>query len=167
MASMPIKILDSITKILKAIHDLLPQLFVEPAYNQDPKELPMNQPDKKDNLHKFCTAIKIHEGWYEGSRSWRNNNPGNARYSSVGYLPIYGKVGRDKNNFAIFSDYITGWLYLSNLVKDKIKKNPTWNFYQFFSNYAPDSDGNNSKQYAEVVAKKVGVSPNTVLSTII
>lgn len=169
MASMPNldHLLTRLADALKQLSALLPQLFPEPAYDKDPRELPMNQPDKKDNLHKFCLAIKTHEGWFPGSRSQRNNNPGNARYSSVGYLPIYGKVGRDKDNFAIFKDYATGWLYLNNLVKEKIKKNPSWNFYQFFSNYAPDSDGNNSKNYAEIVANKVGVSPHTILSTIL
>lgn len=145
-------IIEQLTALLKQLQDYL---------NPPPPVV-----DKKGLLPRFLQAIKQHEGWFEGSRSWRNNNPGNCRYSSVGYLPIYGEVKRDPQNFAIFKDYATGYLYLRNLVKDKINKNPTWNFYDFFKVYAPDEDNNDSKRYAEVVAKRLEVPPTAILSNL-
>lgn len=149
------KILEQLAAILKQLQDYLATPTPQP------------QADTKLNLQKFCLAIKAHEGWFPGSRSQRNNNPGNCRYSSVGYAAIYGEVKRDAQNFAIFKDYATGYLYLQNLVKDKVKKHPTWNFYDFFNVYAPDSDGNDSKAYAKVVAAKLSVPPTTILSTLL
>ena len=137
------------------MQEIPPEIIMEPIKNP-PNNL----------LNTFCLEIKRHEGWFFGSRSQRNNNPGNCRYSSVGYLPIYGKVGKDDKNFAIFKDYETGYLYLKNLVKHKVNKNPSWNFYQFFEVYAPSFE-NDSKRYAEIVAKSCGVSPTTTLSKIL
>lgn len=117
--------------------------------------------DTINYLDSLCNAIKVYEGWFEGSRSFRNNNPGNCKFSPVGYLPKYGEVKRDKDNFAIFSSYEIGWEYLQNLVKEKCKKHPDWNLVSFFKEYAPDNDGNNSTNYASWVAKRMGVSPFT------
>jgi hypothetical protein len=147
----------ALEKLLKTVSDYLATMQPEPA----PK------PAQK-LLQTFCLAIKEHEGWYPGSRSYRNNNPGNAKFSTVGYLKIYQPVKEEKDGpFAVFKDYATGYLYLQNLVKHKVKKNPTWDFYDFFAVYAPDEDSNNSRQYAEVVAKRCNVSPTTKLSTIL
>lgn len=114
--------------------------------------------NKPDYLTELCLAIRDFEGWEEGSRSWRNNNPGNCRYSSVGYLPKYGEVKRDAQNFAIFKDYGTGWMYLKNLVFGKAQKHPEWNLVSFFKEYAPTEDNNNPQNYASWVAKKIGVN---------
>ena len=112
---------------------------------------------KNDRVHEFCMGIRQHEGWYEGSRSWRNNNPGNVKYSPVGYLPIYGTVLKDKDNFAIFKDYETGWLYLNNLIKAKCTKFPNQTILEFINIYAPSSDGNDPFVYARFLADKLGV----------
>lgn len=128
-----------------------------------PTPSPAPTPSK---LQTFCLAIKQHEGWFPGSRSQKNNNPGNCRFSSQGYLPIYGHVGKDPQSFAIFKDYATGYLYLQNLVKSKISVNPKQSFYAFFEVYAPSFE-NDSKHYAEVVAKACGVSPSDPVSKIL
>lgn len=128
---------------------------VKPYPNVTPVE------EDKDYLTLMCRAIRKHEGWYAGSRSWRNNNPGNCKYSSVGYLPKYGTVGKDKDGFAIFSSYELGWLYLNNLILEKARKHPNWSLVTFFSEYAPASDGNYPASYASIVAQDMGVSPFT------
>lgn len=138
-----------------------------PAAPESPERTPTPPPAPKESrLEKFCLAIRTHEGWYPGSRSWRNNNPGNCRYSSVGYASIYGKVGKDAQNFAVFRDYATGWRYLQNLVKEKIRKNPRWDFYDFFEVYAPSFE-NDSKRYAEVVAKACGMEATDAVSSVL
>ena len=134
----------------------------------------------KDKLDIFCQAVKEHEGWIPNppSRSFRNNNPGNCRYSSVGYSAKYGVVKEDRKGvkenqrgFAIFKDYPTGFLYLKNLVISKITKHPDWDFYQFFGDekdgWAPNSDNNDSGRYAEVVASKLKLSAKTKISVLL
>lgn len=140
-----------------------------------------NQPiPTVSKLEKFCSAIKEHEGWYppspaypKGSRSYRNNNPANARYSGVGYDPIYGTVLKDSSNFAIFRDYATGWLYLTNLVKKSAQglKQPKYResmtIAEFFAVYAPASDGNDPVGYAHFVAGKVGVPVTAPIASLL
>lgn len=116
-----------------------------------------------DFLHDFAKAIEQYEGFYKGSRSYRNNNSGNCRFSPIGYLPIYGEVKRDADNYAIFPTYELGFLYLKNLCKHKIEKNPTWNFVDFFHWFAPTEDNNKPLIYAGWVGKKVGRDPLTKL----
>lgn len=117
---------------------------------------------KSTNLVKFCTAIRDFEG-KPGDLNYKNNNPGNARCSPVGYLPKYGFV-KCVNNFAVFSTYALGWEYLNNLVHFKAVSHPTWTILDFFNNYAPTSDNNPTKRYASFVAKRMGVSVNTKLN---
>ena len=100
--------------------------------------------------------------WLGGTKSWRNCNPGNARYSHAGYMMIYGDVYRDKDNFAIFESYETGFLYLKNLVLTKARRHPDWNLVQFIGDesdgWAPASDNNNVTAYATALANALGVS---------
>jgi hypothetical protein len=124
-------------------------------------------PPATSRLDAFCAAIKAHEGWFPGSRSFRNNNPGNCRYSSVGYLDIYKPVLKDAQGFAVFKDYATGWLYLQNLIREKIKAHPQWTLLQFFNNYAPAGDNNDPTAYANAVAKAVGLTSADLISKIL
>lgn len=119
--------------------------------------MPQDPPiQKRDMLKELCTYIRDYEG-KPGDRNYRNNNPGNCRYSSVGYLAKYGTVGKDKDGFAIFKDYATGFLYLENLIKYKINKNPTWTLLDLISNWAPSADHNNPLMYTENVAGRLRV----------
>lgn len=140
---------------------------IEPPVEPPKPPVPAPKPvPAKSKLEPFCLAVRAHEGWYAGSRSWRNNNPGNCRYSSVGYAKMYGHVGKDDKNFAVFRDYATGWLYLNNLVKAKISANPSQDFYAFFEVYAPSFE-NDSKHYAAVVAKACGLKPTDPVSKVL
>jgi len=58
---------------------------------------------KQSKLDLFCEAIKEHEGWYPGSRSYRNKNPGNIKY--IGQKRA---VGQDSGGFCIFETYTDG-----------------------------------------------------------
>jgi hypothetical protein len=132
-----------------------------------PTPPPTVPPAHENKLEAFCEAIKTHEGWSPGSRSWRNNNPGNCRYSSVGYLDIYKPVLKDAQNFAVFKDYATGWLYLKNLVGTKIQANPNQSIAAFFEIYAPASDNNDPVRYAQVVATACGLKTSDPISKIL
>ena len=116
---------------------------------------------------KMAEAIKFHEGFFIGSRSRRNNNPGNFKY-----IGQYKSTGKDAQGFAIFPDYETGWNHLLKVLhnacvgKSFAYKN-TMTLYEYFAKYAPDSDDNDPKRYAKVVALYIGVSPFTQLKDLI
>lgn len=134
-------------------------------------------------LRKFCEAIARMEGWYKpGSLSQRNNNPGNIRKFET--ITVNGEkktlVGFQKYNSPqegwaalekLVKRYLTGTLSVyqslkwKELWKDRAVKSPT--LYEFFQVYAPDSDGNNSKKYAEFVAKETGLPLNLPLAPLV
>lgn len=124
--------------------------------------------EKNDTLLiKWAEAIKRHEGWFVGSRSYRNNNPGNFRFTD--YLKSLGAVGADANNYSIFKTFDAGWGALLQFLRDaqanelrayrlhaqaKGREIPT--LRDFFEVYAPSADSNNPLHYAEVVAEYIG-----------
>jgi hypothetical protein len=67
-----------------------------------------------------------------------------------------------------FKDYVTGCLYLQNLIREKIKAHPQWTLLQFFKNYAPAEDNNDPTAYAAAVGKRLGVDYKTyVISNLV
>lgn len=123
----------------------------------------------KATLNNFCLAIRDHEG-NPGDLNYKNNNPGNFRCSSVGYDRKYGIVlcvETASGKFAKFETYELGWLYLQNIVKERINKHPDWTLIDFFSNYAPSTDGNNPVLYAKYVAYRMGVGSDFKIKNIL
>lgn len=123
-------------------------------------------------LQLWAQAIKEHEGWSVGSHSYRNNNPGNFKYSTSGYLSKYGLVKKDAGDFAIFPTYDQGWLYLVNSLKNWATTGnslykPTMTLLQFFHVYAPTSDNNDPNAYANAVAQKIGVPTSTQIKDLL
>lgn len=93
----------------------------------------------------------------------RNNNPGNIKDMNFGSV-----IGKDARGFAQFA---TPEDWFDALV-EKVKFNqnsPKSRYYgktiaQYFQMYAPSSDGNNPKGYAQDVANKLWVGVNTPIS---
>jgi hypothetical protein len=173
VAQSPISMaLEALKKSLLALDawlsDILPQQKPTPTPTPvEPKPVPSSV-----LLNALFLAMRRHEGWYIGSRSQRNNNPLNCRYSSVGYLPKYGEVKEDRQGakagqrgFAIFKDYETGALYCKNLILQKAKKHPDWSLFSFIGDekegWAPASDNNNVHAYVYAIAKEMNVNPTT------
>lgn len=140
---------------------LPPEAPVKPVVAPFTPQPSPTTPARTAPLETFCLAIRSREGWFPGSRSFKNNNPGNCRYSSVGYAAVYHPVLRDKDGFAIFKDYATGWLYLQNLVRELAKEHPTWSVLDFFNTYSPAADANDPVSYAKEVAAKLGANYQT------
>lgn len=112
----------------------------------------------KKRVEDFAEAIKIYEGWFPGSKSYRNNNPGNLRYTQQA-----GTTGQDPTGFAIFSTYDFGWNALVHQLRIAINGvsqvyNPEMTFQEFFSKYAPSSDNNDPDKYATFVAGRLGLT---------
>lgn len=161
--------------LLKEWLGLLQNATKPPTTPVAPPNNPTPTPPPNNLLNAFCLAIQHHEGGRPQDLNIRLHNPGACRFSSIGYLAVYGKVteyltGNEKpgqRGFAKFETYEKGFLYLKNLVRIKAQKHPGWNLYDFFGNpiegWAPDSDNNNSRRYAQAVGKELGVDPQTFL----
>ena len=139
-----------------------------------PTEAPASpQPYPKATLENLCLTLRDFEGLElnpktgKPDQNWRLNNPGNCRYNKSGYLPMYGKVGRSANGFAIFETYEIGWLYLKNMIKNQIKKNPTWTLRNFIYNYAPPDDDNPTESYGLFLSKRLGVSMDFLMKNLV
>ena len=122
-------------------------------------------------LLKFCFAIQMHEGWSApgishptGTRSYRNNNPGNIKYGE--FAKSCGANGQDDKGFARFESYLDGFNALKALVVGAATGksstcDPAMTLEQFFSKYALCSDGNDPSAYARTIARKLGVDCKT------
>lgn len=125
-------------------------------------------------LDLWCMAIQGMEGYIapcsqypNGTVAWRNKNPGNLRFHNQ-----LGNIGQDKRGFAIFPDYQTGYNVLKTLLINACTGkstvyHPTMTLYDFYAVYAPSFDNNDPRNYANVVAKRLGVSANTQISNLI
>jgi hypothetical protein len=120
-------------------------------------------------LDKWAEAIKRFEGWTTSSLSFRNNNPGNLRPSIE---PWQGQIGVDSNHFVIFDSYDNGIralkMSLFNAATGKSRiYHPSDSLYDFFDRYAPTSDNNYPRRYAEFVAAQLNVDPNIQISQLV
>lgn len=151
--------------LVNALQRLVPLLQAQLANYQH-----MIPDDAPARLVAWAKAIQEHEGWYPGSRSQRNNNPGNLRFT--GYVQGLGATGKDGSNFAIFPSADRGFAALCQFLRDAAegklipyKGDPT--LRQFYRVYAPANDNNQPDTYAAVVASKVGVDVDTHISQLI
>ena len=124
---------------------------------------------KSLRLNAWALAIQQYEGYYQGSASFRNNNPGNLKYTR--YTESLGATASSQNGFAIFPTYQVGFSALKQFLKDASSgvlpayKGVT--IIGFFEKYSPSSDGNEPLAYANFVAKKVVATPQTLINTLV
>lgn len=110
--------------------------------------------EPKATVREFALALQQFEGWFPGSMSYKNNNPGNLRWSP------FSK--RSYKGFAVFDTYEQGLDALIYQINIAVKGNSLvyWKgmtFLDFFSVYAPSSDGNQPRKYATFIAQKLKV----------
>jgi len=120
----------------------------------------LNKGVTKSFIPQWIEAIKI----MEGAKPYRNN-PGNIRF-------IGQKYAVNDNGYCKFDTYEHGYQALESLLinactgKSKIYY-PTMTLNDFYDKYAPDSDGNDSNNYAKFVAKRLGVSVDTQIKELL
>ena len=167
-------------KILEAMKQVLSLqwLWIEKIKKKDdtenePKPEPVEPPEpepviKVSKILGFCQSIKIHEGFFEGSRSQRGNNPGNLKYTKL--TASLGATRADIDNFAYFPTYEIGWQALISFVKlaanNQLKNYKDCSILSFFKTYAPSFE-NDSIRYAEFVARQINESPESLLKDFI
>lgn len=101
-------------------------------------------------------------GTGSGSRSWRNNNPGNIKFGE--YAKSVGATGQDDKGFAVFPDYATGRKAQEKLLFDSEGyRHKT--LAGAIAKWAPASDGNDPNSYAADLAKAAGVDVGTRMET--
>lgn len=92
-----------------------------------------------------------------GSRSWRNNNPGNLEYGK--FAKNHGAIGTD-GRFAVFPDKETGDEARIALLRGKYGNH---SIEEMVATYAPPHE-NDTGRYASVISAAAGVSPSTRIS---
>jgi len=99
-------------------------------------------------LEALHDAIQHREGWYPGSRSNRNRNPGNLRATSV------SPHSMDAEDYCVFGSVVTGSFALLTELTAKVTGNnehgitPDSTLDDLMNVYAPASDGNQPHPYA-------------------
>lgn len=167
--------------IIQKLINLIAQAlgFVQKEVDRITKEnstsIEVPEPTPQKAIDSFCLAIQEFEGYFapgvnskypNGTISWRNNNPGNLR--PAGQIGMTGSKG----GFAVFKNYEVGYQALYHQVeiacngKSKVY-HPNMTILEFFSKFAPSSDGNYPKIYATFVANKLGVSVDFVIRNLI
>lgn len=97
----------------------------------------------------------------EGTRAWRNNNPGNLEFGA--FARARGAVGTD-GRFAVFPTYEAGRKAKSDLIfETNTYKNLS--LQEAISRYAPQFE-NDTNNYISQVARAAGISTRTVMSTL-
>ena len=117
-------------------------------------------------VNRFALAIQNAEGWFEGSWSYRTNNPGN-----ITDMGRPGQIGTETNpksgiTFPVFDSYESGFAALVWKLKRAFTGlstvySPTMTISEFFEKYSHDQNE------AENVSSLLGVSSDTKLSDLI
>jgi len=94
-----------------------------------------------------------------GSRSWRNNNPGNLKYGEWKNARRDGAIGMDRGGFAIFPDIETGTEAQYKLIKKWQRENLT--LEQFVYKYAPPNE-NDTKRYMRFLMRRMSITNKNI-----
>ncbi len=108
------------------------------------------------------TIIVYEDGTEEvrsgGTRSWRNNNPGNLRNSPFSIR--HGSLG-EAGGFAVFPSEDAGWRALLSLLRGSTFQALTLD--RMIARYAPPNE-NDTHAYRDFIGNRLGVSEETRLS---
>lgn len=116
-----------------------------------------------NGLEAVADAIMKFEGWDPHTRSYQNRNPGNLRLTvhvgaGLASYPV------DDKGYTIFPDFQTGYGALLRELRSKFsgqnahKIGPSSTVLALISVYAPLADNNPTEEYAQFVAKWVGLA---------
>jgi RTX calcium-binding nonapeptide repeat (4 copies) len=98
-----------------------------------------------------------------GDANWRNNNPGNLRFTTWAAAEEAGAIGVDPNNgFAIFSTWEDGESALVTVITDTYGDD---SINDMMDSYAPSFE-NNTAAYQSFLSNKLGVDGSTVISSL-
>ena len=137
-----------------------------------------------NRLERLCEAISWREGWRPGTRSYRNCNPGNLRWSKFEYSheddPMAGR-------YAVFSTIAHGFAALRydllckctgktaawhDADKDGVKDpgeelSPSDTLSELFRVYAPSEDQNDPESYAVQACRRACLNTTDTLASLL
>jgi len=115
------------------------------------------------DISTVANTIQTIEGWFPGSLSYRNNNPGNLTFANqAGATPVQ-VCNPMCHTFASFDSYASGYAALENQISLDASRGES--IQDFINKYAPASDNNNPTSYAAQIAAATGLSVNDPLSS--
>lgn len=124
-------------------------------------------------IERLMVAMAAHEGWYpcgtpgyeNGSRAYRNHNPGNLRAS-----PFASKI---LDGYAVFKSDEVGWLAFRFDLIQKAKGNTSTGLNgnstlkELIGKWAPPEDGNQTSAYLNDVVRMSGLPETTKLAELL
>lgn len=139
-----------------------------------------NSTTTEDRIDLWCAYAQLREGWFPGSLSYVNNNPGNLKF--VGQPLALNTGPKDGSELCKFANYGDGYKTLYDMFLDdcsgKSEVHPATEtvteYYQgimvkgvYVNGYAPSSDNNDPISYAAGAAGAMNVSTNTQLKDLL
>lgn len=138
------------------------EVLPPPAVKDD-----FNPPPNSSRVPDFARAIQKQEGWFPGSRSYRNKNPGNLKWS--GLTKELGAIEKDKDFFCIFPGYVKGFTALCDFLKlaceDKLKPYRQARTLKRFCEVYANPPPNNG--YATGIARDLNIELDTDIKTLL
>lgn len=92
----------------------------------------------------------------EGSRPWRNNNPGNVSAATGQFAERRGMVGKDDKKFAAFPTQAAGLQAMRDLLFRPKSEYLGMDTDSLVERYAPAKGGNDVQRYQRFLREKVG-----------
>ena len=127
----------------------------------------------ESKIEAWAKAIQKEEGWFSGSRSFRNNNPGNMKASNLvrsfgSEFFVGGYLQADKDGFAVFDTYTSGFKalceFLTFAAKDELKDyHNDRTLLLFTKKYALPPNDNYAKGVANALKVDVHVDIGTLI----
>jgi len=109
-------IIESFRQIVRAFQDYVSTIAETTLPVGDPDREGLPPPETYSaEIDDLALAIRSCEGWREGTRSWRNNNPGNLKYTAL--TKELGAINQDNGGFCIFSSPANGLKALCDFLK--------------------------------------------------
>lgn len=118
-----------------------------------------------NRLDRLCEAIMWREGWRPSSRSYRNCNPGNLRWSRLQAAEIDG--------YAAFKTLAEGWEALVSDVRSKAMGKtrtplgPSSSILEFVKVYAPSGDANEPELYCRDICNRARLDASDTLGSLL
>lgn len=114
---------------------------------------------KKSRLEKWALGVQTAEGYALGTRSYRNRNPGNLKFTNQ-----LGTVGKDADGFAVFATYEQGFFALMRQLEaaatgQSKEYSPDMSLRAFTMKYAGLKNGIALENYLSAIIMRLQTTP--------